>query len=115
MSEKIGPRVFVVQEPVKKTSDGSYIPYMNLTPASAFGAIKFLIDPRNQSLSTEPTVEVIKQKLANYNDSDFLVPVGDPVAIGIAMVVAALVNKGAVKVLKWNRETSAYIPVSFKV
>jgi hypothetical protein len=36
---------------------------------------------------------------------------GDPVAIAIASMIAAEVNNGRVKFLKWDRENSCYYSV----
>jgi hypothetical protein len=36
---------------------------------------------------------------------------GDPVAIGIASIAAALVNNGKVNMLKWDRENQCYYNV----
>lgn len=58
-------------------------------------------------------VTKLKNKLMHFNpESDYLVLVGDPINIGIAM--HEILKKGGGTVLKWDRQTINYIPIKIK-
>lgn len=108
--------VYVVQEPMRRNfTTGQLEAFMDLTPATAYGEIKILLDRPNYSLTPGPLVNLLKQKLKDFCDDDFLLGVGDPTAMMIAAMVAARINHGRVKLLKWNRETSAYITLTVEL
>lgn len=95
-------RVFVVQE----------MPGRNILPARKYGELLALLPSNSQVLlSPGPTVERMRRALKDFCDDDFLLLSGDPVAIGIAMMVAGDRNLGRVKVLKWDREEGVYFPI----
>ena len=95
-------RVFVVQEN----------PNVNILAAGHYGELIPLLKPGKQiTLSSAPVVRLIRQKLKDYNDDDFILAMGDPVAIGISCIIASEVNNGKVNILKWDRENKAYYNV----
>ena len=51
-------------------------------------------------------------KIVNFNDDDYLLLTGDPAAIALAAAVAARQNGGRFKMLKWDRQTAKYFPLS---
>jgi hypothetical protein len=93
--------VYVVQE--VKGRDHS--------PALKYGDLKLLLeDWPNITMSTQPTVRRLRKMLKDFNDQDYLLLSGDPVALGLACAVAADINQGKVKILKWeNREGLYYV------
>lgn len=96
------PRVFVVQE----------VPGRNITHAFDFGQVEVLLNPGvHVVLSPGPIARTMRQKLANFTDDDFIVPIGDPAAIAMAASIASYYNNGRYKLLKWDRETERYYPV----
>lgn len=97
--------VYVVQESPEK----------NLLPASDFGELRSLLPPGPVILSPGPTVMKLRRELRTFNDEDYLLLIGDPAAIGIACMVAADVNLGRVKVLKWDRQEKCYYPVAINL
>lgn len=94
--------VFVVQES----------PGKDLAAAYGFGAVQLLLEAGEVTLSTASTVRRLKSLLKDFSDDDFLLLMGDPVAIGIATAVASDVNQGRVKFLKWSRHHQSYIPIA---
>lgn len=99
-------RVFVVQE----------VPGRNITHAFDFGSVEVLLSPGvHVVLSPGPVARIMRQKLADFNDDDFLVPIGDPAAIAMAASIASYVNDGRYKLLKWDRATERYYPVVIDV
>ncbi len=96
------PKVYVVQE----------VPGRNITHAFDFGKVEVLLNPGvHVVLSPGPVARTMRQKLANFTDEDFIVPIGDPAAIAMAASVASYYNYGRFKLLKWDRETERYYPV----
>lgn len=95
--------VYVVQEQLGK----------NIVSATKYGEIKILLPTGSQiTFSAGHVTEELKSKLSHFNDKDYLLLMGDPVAIGLATMVAAHWNKGRVKMLKWDKQEKVYYPVS---
>ena len=97
------PTVYVVQETLNH----------DITSAMDFGTVYVLLPPGSQIVfSPGPTIKRIKHKLRTFNDDDFLLLIGDPAAIGIACAVAAEINHGRFKLLKWSKKENRYYPIS---
>ena len=95
-------KVYIVQEN----------PNVNVIGAGRFGELIPLLPPGRQiTLSSSPVIKLLKTKLKNFSDDDFLLAMGDPVAIGIASMVASDINNGKVNMLKWDRENQCYYNV----
>jgi hypothetical protein len=95
--------VYVVQEQIGK----------NIISAIKYGEVVVLLPTGSQiTFSAGHVTEELKAKLSNFNDKDYLLLMGDPVAIGLATMVAAHWNKGKVKMLKWDKQEKLYYPVS---
>lgn len=104
-------KVFVVQESMRKV-DGEWQRVHDLTPALAYGDLEILISGnRYLPLTSQPIIAEMKRKLHDYCDDDFLLCLGDPVAIGIASIIASERNFGRVTFLKWDREQEAYLKI----
>ena len=54
---------------------------------------------------------LLDRKLRTFNDDDYLLLAGDPVAIALASAIAARTNGGRLKMLKWDREQNMYFPL----
>lgn len=94
--------VFVVQE----------VPGRNIIAALRFGELIPLLPPGDVVLSPGPTTRKLQRSLKDFSDADYLLLMGDPVAIGIACAVAAECNQGRFKLLKWDRQQHLYYPVA---
>ena len=89
---------------VEKPSDNK-----NISSALDYGKFEFILDSRsNMIYSPVPTVNRIRYKLQNFNDNDYLLLIGDPVAIGVCMHHALLSNRGRAKLLKWDNRDYKY-------
>jgi hypothetical protein len=98
--------VYVIQEMQGK----------NVIPASKYGELSFLLKEGSQvTLSAGFVTNQLKMKLDKFNDNDYLLLIGDPVAIGIAVAIAAHWNQGKVKLLKWDKQDKQYYPVSINI
>jgi hypothetical protein len=93
--------VYVVQES----------PGKNIVPAREFGEIKVLLPPGQVAFSSGPTLRRLRHELRDYVDGDYILPIGDPVAIAMAAMVASTLNRGVVNFLKWDRQEKMYYPV----
>ena len=99
-------KVFIVQE----------MPNHDIAPAMKYGDMVVLLEPHTQiAFSTVPTVRMLRRKLREYKDGDYLLLTGDPVAIGLACSIAAFYNSGRFTALKWDRREKMYIPVKIDI
>lgn len=88
------PRVYVVQN----------MPRLNFESARDFGELVTVLDADDQvSLNAAPMLAKIDVALRGFTDEDYLVCVGDPVAIGAAIYVASRRVGGEIQLLKWDR------------
>jgi hypothetical protein len=94
--------VYVVQEQTGK----------DLSKAKEYGELISLLP---QKLIVGLSVVQVKQRLdtslASFSNNDYLLLIGDPVAIGMAMTIAAKYSNGIVRTLKWDRQLQSYYEV----
>ena len=83
----------------------------NLLPASEYGELQTLLPPGQVMLATAPTIRVLRDKLRTFSDSDYLLAIGDPIAIGLSVAIAAGFNGGKIKMLKWDRQEHRYYAI----
>mgnify|MGYP000367302151 CR=1 FL=1 len=100
------PRVFVVCEPVTKQGG---TPRMDLSPAMRYGELIVLLQHTQSLLAPVPTVRKLREKLADFCDDDYILPVGDPVLMSTVAMIAANANHGRVQFLKWDRIQGGYL------
>ena len=99
-------KVYIVQEN----------PNVNVIGAGRFGELIPMLPPGRQiTLSASPVTRLLSNKLRDFCDDDFLLAMGDPVAIAIASMVAGEVNNGKVNMLKWDRENQCYYNVPIDI
>tara|TARA_R110001599_G_scaffold209865_1_gene407086 strand:+ start:269 stop:628 length:360 start_codon:yes stop_codon:yes gene_type:complete len=102
--------VYCVQEP-PGTSRGT--PKMDVMKALSFGDVKFLFTERAQLVySTGALIHELRKKLEKFDDEDYLLLVGDPSIIATTSAVVSDINNGKFKMLKWDRESAKYYPLS---
>ena len=96
------PTVFLIQEN----------PYISVLSAEEYGEIVLLFESGSQIMfSPQPAIRKLKRKLKDFNDNDHLLMMGDPAAMGIACCVAAEMNRGKFKILKWDKMQKRYYSV----
>ena len=99
-------KVYIVQEN----------PNVNVIGAARFGELIPMLPPGRQiTLSASPVTRLLSNKLRDFCDDDFLLAMGDPVAIAIASMVAGEFNNGKVNMLKWDRENQCYYNVPIDI
>jgi hypothetical protein len=104
--------VYVVQQPAyyDKTRRG-WVNKYDLSPAADHGELVFLLRPSNVPKDKLPSmVELLESSMASFSVYDHILPVGDPVAIAAAIMVASSKTNGVVSLLKWDRFDGAYEP-----
>jgi hypothetical protein len=107
--------VYVIQD--QKTVDnrsGELRPKFDFTPAKEFGELEFLLWPSASPFSLDGPISALHEKLRNYRDGDYLLLVGNPVLLGLAVAVAADYNMGNVNLLQWSGARRTYLPVHVK-
>lgn len=100
-------KVFIVQE--LRRSDNT--PMHDLTPARTYGDLEVLISTNNIGIAIQPIVAKLRTALKDFSDDDYLLAVGDPVAIGICTAIASEMNRGRVNILRWDRQTRQYVSI----
>lgn len=103
-------RVFVVQRPAYfDRQRRGWVNKYDISPASAHGDLVFLLKPGNiYKDRMGAAMDRLHEALAEFNDNDSLLAIGDPVAIAAAVMVASQVNVGKVALLKFDRITERY-------
>lgn len=116
MSEK--SRVFMPQRPVYRNRDGSagldgvsqWIDKYDLTPAERFGRLVSILPVGKGTSDAGVMMRGMEDALRDFSSDDYMLAVGDPFAIAMAVMVASRFNGGRVRLLKWVRDEGAYVP-----
>lgn len=103
-------RVFVVQRPAYYDRDRrGWVNKYDLQPAEEHGTLVFLLRPGNLYRDKlAGAVRHLHKELETYGPGDHIMAVGDPIAIAIAVMVAASKNGGRVSLLKYDRMSQKY-------
>jgi|ERR1700677_1263671 len=105
------PRVFIVNEPL---SSGK--PFINFRPAYAYGQEMVHVLPAGEVVGDPATlIGSLRYGLQGFCEDDYLLPVGDPLAIGCAIALAAQVTGGRLNVLRWDRVGRRYNAVAVDI
>lgn len=108
----MNPRVFAPQVPSRYDSATRlWIPTMNLEPAHRYGEVVVMLPPNANRLHTAPLIAAMREQMADFNDRDCLIAVGDPTLIAAAALIAARKTGGVVRMLKWDRMAGDYLLV----
>lgn len=101
-------RVFLLQrpaylDPVQK----EWIDKFDISPAAKFGEIIEILPPGNIA-DTQTTIRSIRDALRSFTEDDYLLLLGDPVAISLASCVAVQKAGGVLRLLKWDKRDEEY-------
>lgn len=105
-------RVFVSHEPMKMEHSKA-VPRYDLNPAKSYGELISLLEwtePRRYSW--KELIPIMRGRIADFSDDDYILPVGHTIAIGLAIALAAEANLGKVRVLDWDRKYHEYAVIS---
>jgi len=89
-------------------------PGKNLNDAHRFGKIRILLFPRDVRRGPDFMVSKLVEELQGITSIDYVLLIGDPVAIGLTLVLS-LDILGTVVALKWNRREYKYEPMEITV
>lgn len=103
-------KVFIVQRPAYFDSiRGGWVNKYDFTPASYYGDIVFLLPHGNIYRSKlQGVIEVLNKSLANFTTNDFVLMIGDPVAIATTIMIASTKTNGCINILKFDRKLQEY-------
>jgi len=107
-------KVYCVTEPIT-FKDGQPIPLFDISPAIEYGELEILTRHSQSMIFSVPMVRALRDSLKNFSDEDYILPVGDPITIGAVCAIAADINGGFYKVLKWDKRTRKYMPIEINV
>jgi hypothetical protein len=109
------PTVYVTQIPIRKDKQtGDYVPSLNISPASEFGAIEILMPSQVGYIHIPTLFTTLREKLSSYNaeNGDVLLPLGDPGIIAASTAILAI-EYGNFSILKWERNLGRYVSTHF--
>lgn len=109
------PHVYISQDNSRRSPDGEMVRVFDFTPAAMYGELVTLLPAHPIPHDTSSIIDDLRAALIDYSDGDFILPSGDPVAMGLAMMVAAEMNDGRVTVLRWNKLERGYFPVKINM
>lgn len=92
------PTVYVIQDSRGK----------NILPAKKYGKLQVLLTTPDIIKGSDFIATKLCQQLKNIQPYDYLLLIGDPIAIGMATHVALHFTHGLINVLKWDRHTYEY-------
>lgn len=108
------PTVYIPQEPLKRDPvTKQLVAVHDLTPALRFGKLAVLLRFGPVMLDTSNSISQLQQGLKTFCDADHILCTGDPAAIAGAIMCAAHINHGRVKVLRWDKREGLYLSLQY--
>lgn len=106
------PKAYLPNVPTRFNHlDGSRAPALNLQPINDFGEPVWLTPPgiRTGPNFIHQAIEKITNALQPFTAKDYLVCIGDPILIAVAIHRAALnIFPDPVRTLRWDKNKQAY-------
>lgn len=103
--------VYIVQNThFKDRRDGKVKPKFDFTPATQFGKLEYLLPPEASPFDLPPAQKRLHEVLQHYTKKDYILCVGSPVFIGLAVAIASEYGCGHVAMLQWSGERQQYFP-----
>ena len=109
--------VFVVQNQMRRNATtGDLEPLFDLTPAREYGQLEFLLTSGPVPLEASAIAKTLCRKLQGFDpEVDYLLAVGNPVAIAAASAVVSDETAGVIPMLVWDRHTRRYNAVRINI
>lgn len=111
------PKVFVIHQPaVRDHFTSNMRPQHDLSPALRYGQIIDVLPPGSITQDTNVLTSQIEKRFKeeNFSEGDFIIAMGDPIAIVAGALVAARMS-ATVRLLKWDRRMQGYLPCEINV
>lgn len=101
-------KVYIVQKPLEKRGVEwvKKFPHMDAM-ASKWGEPVYLVEEPHIA-DGQPLIDMMQQRLQDFTEEDYLLPVGSPVAIVAASMVASHNTDGLVNVLHFDKFANDY-------
>lgn len=110
------PRVFIVHEPLKfDRGSGQMRRWADLTPASEFGELIFILPPGQPPIDPRATLPKLQEALKDFSDDDHLLAIGQPALLAWAAAIAARAANGRIRVLVWQTSIKRYTSIAASV
>lgn len=110
------PKCYILQETMKwDPIKESMVPVMDFKKVLEYGTPIVCLPTGNISFSPGPTIDLLREKLKDFTDNDYIVSVGDPSAIFIAAMILSDINRGKCNLLKWDKKSKRYISVTIDI
>jgi len=103
--------VYVPQSPLYKNTAGKLVPKFDIRPARKFGNPVELLSPNAKPFDLGPIIEELYEKLETFNETDYIICIGNPIILATTVAVASDVSNGRVRMLQWHGRRKEYIPV----
>jgi ABC-type sugar transport system substrate-binding protein len=83
----------------------------DLSSAKKHGNITVLLSSGNIFQNKiQEALKVLNEALASFTSEDFILAIGDPVAIAASVIIASQRTGGKVKILKFDKLSQEYLP-----
>lgn len=95
--------VYLVQQDSRK----------NFTGALEYGSVEALLDEREEldMFNSRKIIDKLRFGLQRVTEADYIIPMGNPVSIGLAFAIAAELTGGCFNALKWDGQEMRYFVV----
>lgn len=104
--------VYAVQRPrMRDRRSGEMVDKYDLSPAEEYGIIEPLLSPTAKPFNSAPIIEELYVKLEEFTDEDYIICIGNPILIALAVSIAGDINDGRVKLLQWHGLQQKYVSV----
>lgn len=106
------PKLNMKLERVFVTQDVSDARTIDFSDAEQYGELVDVLGSDKELIyNPRESLRVAEKVLKDFSDDDYLLAVGDPVAIVLVAAVALKNNNGKMKMLRWDKKESRYIQV----
>lgn len=103
--------VYIVQDQKYADKNNELRSKFDFSSAEQYGELRFVLKPNSSPFDVEPAIRRMHNVLKDFSDEDFLLLIGNPVLLGLAVAIASDYNDGNVKMLQWSGTKQSYIPV----
>lgn len=99
-------RVFIVNQPLTPYGE----PFFDVSMAEEYGQVIHLLPPGWPPDDANEVYAALATGLCDFNESDFIVPVGDMSAIVMAVALATAHVGAELRWLEWRKSQRRYVP-----
>lgn len=92
-----------------------WVPIMNLDSAKKFGDLEIMLPPDGGRLAPNIIAQIIAKRMQEITPQDWLLAIGDPLAIGVMMIHAAHQLNGELHILRWDKRSGYYEQLTVSV